>query len=148
MGVDLATILAVMGTVWTGNPLSLNPSFSIGGRDTGVNNLLDNIGGLLGQYRSPHSSHPRLTVLYRRAPGTDWLAQLHRIRLFQHPRRSVCDWGQLPPEHGQVHGVVQHVHGRHLQHGPDGQARKHPLGTEQEHQPGFLLRAGDRPDRS
>jgi hypothetical protein len=48
MGVDLATILAIMGTVWTGDPLSLDPSFSIGGRDTGVNNLLNNLGGLLG----------------------------------------------------------------------------------------------------
>ncbi|KAG2415253.1 hypothetical protein HFD88_006444 [Aspergillus terreus] len=57
MGVDLATILAVMGTVWTGNPLSLNPSFSIGGRDTGVNNLLDNIGGLLGEPQGLIGSH-------------------------------------------------------------------------------------------
>ncbi|GAT25048.1 oxidase [Aspergillus luchuensis] len=48
MGVDLATVLALMGTVWTGNPLSLDPSFSIGGRDIGVNNLLGNLGGLLG----------------------------------------------------------------------------------------------------
>lgn len=48
MGVDLATILAIMGTVWTGDPLSLDPSFSIGGRDPGVNNLLNNLGGLLG----------------------------------------------------------------------------------------------------
>lgn len=48
MGVDLATVLAVMGTVWGGNPLSLNPSFSIGGKDDRVNNLLDNLGGLLG----------------------------------------------------------------------------------------------------
>lgn len=50
MGVDLATILAIMGTVWTGDTLSLDPSFSIGGRDTGVNNLLGNLGGLLGQF--------------------------------------------------------------------------------------------------
>lgn len=48
MGVDIATILGAMGTVWTGNPLSLDPSFSIGGRTTGVNNLLGNLGGLLG----------------------------------------------------------------------------------------------------
>ena len=50
MGIDLATILGVMGTVWTGNPLSLDPSFSIGGRDTGVNNLLGNLDGLLGSF--------------------------------------------------------------------------------------------------
>ena len=49
MGVDLATVLAVMGTVWGGNPLSLDPSFSIGGKDTGVENLLSNLGGLLGE---------------------------------------------------------------------------------------------------
>lgn len=52
------TILAIMGVVWTGNPLSLDPSFSIGGHDTGVNNLLGNLGGLLGMdysfsFRSP-----------------------------------------------------------------------------------------------
>lgn len=50
MGVDLATVLAVMGTIWTGDPLSLDPSFSIGGRDPGVNNLLGDLGGLLSQY--------------------------------------------------------------------------------------------------
>ena len=48
MGVDLATVLAIMGTVWTGDVLSLDPSFSIGGPDTGVNNLLNNLGGILG----------------------------------------------------------------------------------------------------
>lgn len=50
MGVDLATVLAIMGTVWTGDALSLDPSFSIGGVDPGVNNILDNLGGILGQY--------------------------------------------------------------------------------------------------
>lgn len=54
MGVDLATILAIMGTVWTGDPLSLDPRFSIGGRDTGVNNLLNNLGGLLGKIVPQH----------------------------------------------------------------------------------------------
>jgi hypothetical protein len=53
MGVDLATVLAIMGTVWTGDPLSLDPRFSIGGRDPGVNNLLENLGGLLGQFDTP-----------------------------------------------------------------------------------------------
>ncbi|KAJ5918280.1 hypothetical protein N7454_010655 [Penicillium verhagenii] len=57
MGVDLATVLAIMGTVWTGDPLSLDPSFSIGGRDTGVNNLLDNLGGLLGTPLGLDGSH-------------------------------------------------------------------------------------------
>ncbi|KAF7164830.1 hypothetical protein CNMCM5623_009257 [Aspergillus felis] len=57
MGVDLGTILAVMGLVWTGNPLALVPSFSIGGRDTGVNNLLNNLGGLLGEPQGLIGSH-------------------------------------------------------------------------------------------
>lgn len=61
MGVDLATILAIMGTVWTGDPLSLDPSFSIGGRDTGVNNLLNNLGGLLGMY----FSNPTIDVRFQ-----------------------------------------------------------------------------------
>ncbi|KAJ5769096.1 hypothetical protein N7520_003655 [Penicillium odoratum] len=57
MGVDLATILAIMGTVWTGDLVSLDPSFSIGGRDPGVNNLLDNLGGLLGTPLGLDGSH-------------------------------------------------------------------------------------------
>ncbi|EPS29324.1 hypothetical protein PDE_04273 [Penicillium oxalicum 114-2] len=57
MGVDLATVLAIMGTVWTGNPLSLDPRFSIGGRDTGVNDLLGNLGGLLGEPQGLIGSH-------------------------------------------------------------------------------------------
>lgn len=48
MGVDLALILATMGLISVGNPLSVNPGFSIGGRDTGVNNILGNGLGLLG----------------------------------------------------------------------------------------------------
>ncbi|KAF7715040.1 Chloroperoxidase domain-containing protein [Penicillium ucsense] len=57
MGIDLATVLAIMGTVWTGDPLSLDPRFSIGGRSTGVNNLLDNLGGLLGEPQGLIGSH-------------------------------------------------------------------------------------------
>ncbi|GFF62436.1 aromatic peroxygenase [Aspergillus lentulus] len=57
MGVDLATILALMGLVWTGNPLALVPSFSIGGRDPGANNLLNNLGGLLGEPQGLIGSH-------------------------------------------------------------------------------------------
>lgn len=50
MGLELALVLGVMGTVWTGNPLSLNPGFSIGGPPTGLvgQNLLGNLVGLLG----------------------------------------------------------------------------------------------------
>ncbi|OOQ83922.1 oxidase [Penicillium brasilianum] len=57
MGIDLATVLAIMGTVWTGDPLSLDPGFSIGGRDTGVNNILGNLGGLLGDPQGLTGSH-------------------------------------------------------------------------------------------
>lgn len=47
MGLDLALILGIMGTVWTGNPLSLDPGFSIGGPASP--NLLGNALGLLGE---------------------------------------------------------------------------------------------------
>lgn len=57
MGIDLATILAVMGTVWTGNPLSLEPSFSIGGVTPEVENLLGDLGGLLGTPQGLIGSH-------------------------------------------------------------------------------------------
>lgn len=50
ISLELATLLAVMGVVWTGNPVSLDPSFSIGGNDTEVQNLLGNLLGLLGVY--------------------------------------------------------------------------------------------------
>ncbi|KAF2091596.1 oxidase [Saccharata proteae CBS 121410] len=57
MGIDLVTILALMGTVWVGNPLSLNPGFSIGGPTAGTDNILDNLGGLLGDPRGLQGSH-------------------------------------------------------------------------------------------
>ncbi|KAL4810251.1 hypothetical protein BDV18DRAFT_166679 [Aspergillus unguis] len=57
MGTDLAMVLATLGTVWTGNPLSIDPGFSIGGRDTGVNNILNNGLGLLGTPRGLDGSH-------------------------------------------------------------------------------------------
>lgn len=53
MGLDLITILAVMGTVGVGNPLSLNPGFSIGGKSSKANNILDNLFGLLGASTLP-----------------------------------------------------------------------------------------------
>jgi hypothetical protein len=53
MGIDLVTILSAMGTAWVGNPLSLDPGFSIGGPSSGVNNLLGNVLGLLGMTRCP-----------------------------------------------------------------------------------------------
>lgn len=57
MGIDLATLLATLGTIFVGNPLSLNPGFSIGGADPGAQNLLDNGLGLLGEPRGLVGSH-------------------------------------------------------------------------------------------
>jgi len=50
MGLELSLILGIMGTVWTGNPLSLDPGFSIGGAPTGIEgeNILGNVLGLVG----------------------------------------------------------------------------------------------------
>lgn len=56
MGLDLALILAIMGTVWTGNPLSLDPGFSIGSYSE-VENILGNLGGLLGTPQGLIGSH-------------------------------------------------------------------------------------------
>ncbi|TVY16126.1 Aromatic peroxygenase [Lachnellula arida] len=61
MGRDISTILAVYGTLLGGNLVSTNPSVSIGGRSTveSVNpeNLLDNLGGLLGKPRGLSGTH-------------------------------------------------------------------------------------------
>ncbi|THY25762.1 Cloroperoxidase [Aureobasidium pullulans] len=57
MGVDLITVLAVMGTVGVGNPLSLNPGFSIGGKSRKANNILGNLLGLLGTPQGLDHSH-------------------------------------------------------------------------------------------
>ncbi|KAN0120082.1 Cloroperoxidase [Hyaloscypha variabilis] len=57
MGLDLAGALAIMGTVFVGNPLSLTPGFSIGGATGSVENLLGNVFGLLGTPRGLIGSH-------------------------------------------------------------------------------------------
>lgn len=57
MGIDLALILAVMGVVWTGDPISLDPSFSIGGNSTAVWNALDNVQGVLSTPQGISHSH-------------------------------------------------------------------------------------------
>ncbi|OJD31450.1 oxidase [Diplodia corticola] len=59
MGVDLALILGIMGTVWTGNPLAVDPGFSIGGTvpGDGTDNLLGNLVGLLGDPRGLQGAH-------------------------------------------------------------------------------------------
>ncbi|KAM5349278.1 hypothetical protein ACJ41O_005785 [Fusarium nematophilum] len=57
MGLELASILSVMGTVFVGNPLSLNPGFSIGATASGSQNILGNLFGLLGTPRGLNGSH-------------------------------------------------------------------------------------------
>ncbi|ORY68353.1 Chloroperoxidase [Pseudomassariella vexata] len=57
MGIELITVLAIMGTVGVGNPLSLDPGFSIGGESSESNQILDNVLGLLGTPRGLDGSH-------------------------------------------------------------------------------------------
>ncbi|KAJ9134364.1 Oxidase [Pleurostoma richardsiae] len=57
MGLDLGGLLAVMGTVFVGNPLSLEPGFSIGGEAPGAHNILGDLFGLLGTPRGLNGSH-------------------------------------------------------------------------------------------
>lgn len=74
MSVELGGLLAVMGTVFVGNPLSLDPGFSIGGESTAVSNLLGNLLGLLGKVSSGVPIAPRITKrFYRQAAGSGWL---------------------------------------------------------------------------
>ncbi|CAA9964045.1 oxidase [Pyrenophora teres f. maculata] len=58
MGIELSLILGIMATVWTGNPLSLNPGFSIGEKP-GLEgqNILGNVLGLVGAPRGLAGSH-------------------------------------------------------------------------------------------
>ncbi|KAI3393294.1 hypothetical protein diail_4476 [Diaporthe ilicicola] len=61
MGIELTTVLAIMGTVGVGNPISLDPGFSIGGAppDEGIfsSNILGDLFGLLGKPRGLGGSH-------------------------------------------------------------------------------------------
>ena len=57
MDVTFATLLSVMGTVWTGDPLSLTPGFSLDGHSPKVANLLGNLLGLLGEPPGIGRSH-------------------------------------------------------------------------------------------
>lgn len=59
MGLDLGTFLAIYGTVFDGNPLSLTPGYSIGGQTplealAGglLNGLLTTPGGLSGSHNN------------------------------------------------------------------------------------------------
>ncbi|TDZ31476.1 Dothistromin biosynthesis peroxidase dotB [Colletotrichum spinosum] len=57
MGLELSTILGVMGTAFVGNPLSLDPGFSIGYAVGSSQNILGNVLGLLGTPRGLNGSH-------------------------------------------------------------------------------------------
>ncbi|TGO85194.1 hypothetical protein BPOR_0421g00020 [Botrytis porri] len=57
MGIELITVLAIMGTVGVGDPISLDPGFSIGGYTPKVANILDNLDGLLGTPRGLDRAH-------------------------------------------------------------------------------------------
>lgn len=57
MGIELITVLSVMGTVGVGNPLALNAGFSIGGKSPKSNNILGNVLGLVGTPRGLDGSH-------------------------------------------------------------------------------------------
>ncbi|KAL1587622.1 hypothetical protein WHR41_03651 [Cladosporium halotolerans] len=85
MGIELALVLAIMGVVWTGNPISLDPSFSIGGNSTAVWNALDNLQGVLGTPQGIDHSHnfleadasPTRNDLY--ATGDAWTMNMTRF---------------------------------------------------------------------
>ncbi|KAI9648717.1 hypothetical protein NHQ30_003357 [Ciborinia camelliae] len=57
MGKDLAAFLTLYGLVMDGNPLSLNPGWSIGGPSTQGQNVLDNLLGVLGPAQGLIGSH-------------------------------------------------------------------------------------------
>jgi len=86
MGLELGLLLAIMGVVWAGNPLSLDPSFSIGGNSTAVWNLLDNAQGLLGTPQGIEHTHnwleadasPTRDDLYQ--TGDSWTMNMTRFQ--------------------------------------------------------------------
>ncbi|KAF1943015.1 Cloroperoxidase [Clathrospora elynae] len=57
MGIDIATLVAAIGTVFVGNPLSLSPGFSIDGKSSKASNVLGNLFGVLGTPRGLSASH-------------------------------------------------------------------------------------------
>jgi hypothetical protein len=59
MALDLAGFLAVFGTTFTGNPVSTNPGFSIGGATAASANILGNLLGLLGTPQGLIGSHDK-----------------------------------------------------------------------------------------
>jgi hypothetical protein len=80
MGTELSLVLGIMGTVWTGNPLSLNPGFSIGG-PSASSDLLGSLTGFLTGMSSSQFLHATSYSLCRRQ--NSWSSrspQLARIR--------------------------------------------------------------------
>jgi hypothetical protein len=57
MGTDLITILATMGTLFAGSPLSLHPGFSIGGPPSKSSDLLGNVLGVVGSPQGLNLAH-------------------------------------------------------------------------------------------
>lgn len=57
MALDLATFLAVYETVFDGNPLSLDPGYSIGGPTADSSNILGNLFGSVGAPQGLSGSH-------------------------------------------------------------------------------------------
>jgi len=55
MGIDIATFLTTYSLVLSGNALSINPSYSIGDESAEAQNILDNLGGLLGKFSKSYS---------------------------------------------------------------------------------------------
>lgn len=117
MGVDLITVLAVMGTVGVGNPLSLNPGFSIGGKNRKANNVLGNLFGLLGT-SALSCSGPELTLRFRRNTSrVGPRSQLDRVGLIQHARRSLRYWRRIYDEYDSLPGSIQLVGRLRFDHG-------------------------------
>jgi hypothetical protein len=77
MGTELSLVLGIMGTVWTGNPLSLNPGFSIGGPPPAASDLLGSLTGFLTGmspiidcYTPCHTHHPQVKLAVYKVPTT------------------------------------------------------------------------------
>ncbi|KAI0878223.1 Chloroperoxidase [Hypoxylon argillaceum] len=62
MGIDIAGMLSALATVFTGNPLSLSPGFSIGGPTPESSNILGNLFGVLGPPKGLYGSHNTVEV--------------------------------------------------------------------------------------
>ncbi|RAO64887.1 uncharacterized protein BHQ10_000899 [Talaromyces amestolkiae] len=88
MGADLGLVLSVMGTLWVGNPLSIDPRFSIAGESPAVQSLLGNLFGIIGVPRGLNGSHnfiesdssPFRDDLY--VTGDAWTLNLTKFRDF------------------------------------------------------------------